>query len=190
MNGMNDIVLIFVPIFVSIALVFVLSRIIVSSADKTRQAHEIGNGQLEFAPNRRNYVALVLFEAYLVYMSGSLFFTSFSTVVGRIGFALWLLVALFLLAVFPGSVITGDEGLRQVYWLRKKSIAWKDVRKIVINEKRNRVTICGKGAKIVFMRQLPDKARLLAEIGKHCPDKVPAEARQHKAEENAVATVA
>jgi hypothetical protein len=190
MNGMNDIVLLFVPIFVSIALVFVLSRIIVSSADKTRQARGIGNGQLEFAPNKRNYVALVLFEGYLVYMSGSLLFTSFSTVVGRIGFALWLLVALFLLAVFPGSVITGDEGLRQVYWLRKKSIAWKDVRKIVINEKRNRVTICGKGAKIVFMRQLPDKARLLAEIGKHCPDKVPAEARQLKAEEKVVATVA
>jgi Bacterial PH domain len=190
MNGMNDIVLLFVPIFVSIALVFVLSRIIVSSADKTRQAREIGN-ELEFAPNRRNYVALVLFEAYLVYMSGSLLFTSFSTVVGRIGFALWLLVALFLLAVFPGSVITGDEGLRQVYWLRKKSIAWKDVRKIVIDEKRNRVTITGNGgAKIAFMRQLPDKARLLAELGKHCPDKVPAEARQLKAEEKVVATVA
>ena len=186
---MNDVALIFVPIFGSIVLVFVLSRIIVSKADESRHAREIGNGQLEFAPNRRNHVALVLFVAYLVYMSGSLLFTSISTVVGQIGSAFWLLIALILLAAFPGSVIASNEGLQQVYWLRKKrKIAWTDVSRIAIDEKRNRVTITGKGAKIVFMRQLPDKARLIAELGRHCGDKLPAEAKQYVGQKAAATT--
>lgn len=178
---MKDVSYIFVPIFGTIALVWVLSRIIVSSADESRLAQEIGNGRLEFAPNKRNYVAMSLFVALLVYMSGSLLLTSISTVAGQIAFAFWLLIALILLAAFPGSVIASDEGLQQVYWLgKKKNIAWKDVSKVAINEKRNRVTITGKDkVKIVFMRQLPDRARLVAELGKHCGDKLPAEAKQN-----------
>jgi hypothetical protein len=187
---MNNVVLIFVPFFASIVLVWILSRIIVSPADKSRQAREIGNGQLEFAPNKRNYVAAILFVAYLVYMSVSLAFTSLLSIGGGIGTAFWLSIALILVAAFPASIVVSDEGLRQVYWLRKKSIAWKDVTKIVLDEKRNRVTISGKKAKIVFMRQLPDKARLLAELARRCPGKLPAEAKQHKAEEKVPATVA
>lgn len=176
---MNDVVLLFVPIFGSIVLVFVLSRLIVSSADESRRAREIGDGQFEFAPNKRNYIAAVLFVGYLVYVSISLVVTGLSTAAGEIGTALWLAIALFLVAAFPGSIVVSDQGLQQKYWLRKKRMAWKDVGKVVLDEKRNRVTIAGRGGiKIVFMRQLPDKARLMAELGKHCPDKVPAEAKQ------------
>ncbi len=171
-------VLIFVPIFGSIVLVFVLSRIIVDSADKSRQAREIGNGQIEFAPNKRSFVAAVLFVAYLVYMSGSLLFTTIATLEGQIGSAYWLLIALIWRAAFPASIVVSDEGIRQVYWLRKKHIAWKDVSQIAIDEKRNRVTITGNGrVKILFTRQLPDKARLMAELGKHCGEKLPVEAK-------------
>jgi hypothetical protein len=187
---MNNVVLIFVPFFASIVLVWILSRIIVSAADKNRQAREIGNGQLEFAPNKRNHVAAILFIGYLVYMSVSLAFTGLSSIGAEIGTAFWLVIAFMLVAAFPASIVVSDEGLRQVYWLRKKSIAWKDVTKVVLDEKRNRVTIKGKGAKIVFTRQLPDKTRLLAELATRCPDKLPAEAKQYKAEEKVVATVA
>ena len=175
---MNDVVFIFVPIFGSIVLVWILSRIVVSAADKSRLAREIGNGQLEFAPNRRNYVAAVLFVAYLVYMSASMIFTSLTTLVGQIGTAFWLGVILILLAAFPASIVVSDEGIRQVYWPRKKHIAWKDVSQIAIDEKRNRVTITGNGrVKILFTRQLPDRARLMAELGKHCGEKLPVEAK-------------
>jgi Bacterial PH domain len=176
---MNDVVLVLVPIFGSIVFVWVLSRIIVSAADEGRQAREIGNGQLEFAPNTRNYVAAILFVAYLAYMGASVGFSNFSNVAGEIGLAFWLTIALILIVAFPASIVVSDEGLRQVYWLRKKSIAWTDVSKVEIDEKRNRVTIAGqRGAKIVFMRQLPDRVRLMAELEKHCADKLPAEAKQ------------
>jgi hypothetical protein len=178
---MTNVIFIFLPIFGSIAVVWVLSRIIVSPADESRKAQYIGNGQLEFAPNKRNYVAVVLFVAYLLYMSVSLIFTSLSTVAGQIGAAFWLAIALILVASFPASILLTGEGLQQVYWLRKKRIiVWKDVSEIAIDEKRNRVTIKGNGgAKIVYTRQLPDKTRLMAELEKYCGDKMPAEARQN-----------
>ena len=176
---MTDVMFAFLPLFGAIVLIWILSRIIVKPADANRKAQDAGNGQLQFLPNKSSYVAVVLFVAYLAYMSGSLIFTSLSTTMGRIGVVLWLAVALILLASFPATILLTGDGLQQVYWLRKKrNIAWADVKEIAINEKRRRVTIKGKtGAKIVHTLQLPDRARLMAELAKHCGDKLPADAR-------------
>ena len=59
MAPMNSLVFAFVPVFGSIVLVWALSRLSVSAADEGRPALEIENGQLEFAPNRRNYVGVI-----------------------------------------------------------------------------------------------------------------------------------
>lgn len=180
---MINMVRFFAPILGSIALVWILSRMVVSSADEHRQAREIGDGGLEFAPNKRNHVAAVLFVALLAYLSISLAVISLNSPIVLVGAAFWLVLALLVLAAFPASIRVGDEGLQQVYWLWKnKRIAWKNVSKITIDEKRNRLTITGQSrARIVFTRQLPDRSRLLAELEKHCGDKLPAEARPKSA---------
>jgi hypothetical protein len=177
---MTNLVFAFVPIFASILLVWVLSRLSVSTADEGRPLSETGNGQLEFAPNKRNYVGVIGLVALLVYMSVSLAIANFSSTACLLGAALWLAIALFILAVFPGSIRVSSDGLQQVYWLWKsKRIAWQDVSKILIDEKRQRVTIIDrKGTKIAHIRQLPDRARLLSEFAKYCGDKLPKEAAQ------------
>ncbi len=178
MAPMNSLVFAFVPVFGSIVLVWALSRLSVSAADEGRPALEIENGQLEFAPNRRNYVGVISLVALLVYMSVTLAFANFSSKAGLLGAALWLGIALFILAVFPGSIRVNGEGMQQVYWLWKsKRIAWNNVSKIVIDEKRKKVTVIGRdGSKIVHIQQLPDRVRLLEEFAKSCGDKLPKEA--------------
>ncbi len=56
-----------------------------------------------------------------------------------------------------------------MYWLRaRKRIAWNEISKVTTDDKRGEVKIKGRnGTKILFARQLPDRARLLAELEKH-----------------------
>jgi hypothetical protein len=80
-----------------------------------------------------------------------------------------------LLRILPGSITLTSAGLEQRYWLAKaKGIAWSDVRSIAVDHKQGRVTISSRtGVKIQHPRQLPDRARLLAELEARCPDKMP-----------------
>jgi len=63
-----------------------------------------------------------------------------------------------------------------VYWLRaRKCIAWSEISKVTTDDKRGEVKIKGRnGTKILFARQLPDRARLLTELEKHSEEKAPA----------------
>ena len=168
----------FIPFIGAFVVLLVLSRLIVSGADEERKALETENGRLEFTPNRRGYWATYLFIACLSYVLVA------SLVNGiKSGMAPAVLCAGFialLLAAFPGSVIVDKNGLGQVYWLRgEKRIAWSDVSKVSVDEKKHEVKILGKfGTKIVHTRQLPDRERLLQELKTHCSEKLPAEPKQ------------
>jgi hypothetical protein len=176
---MSNMTSFFAPLFAAIVVFWVLSRLVVSRAYEHRVASEIGSGQLEFAPNKRNKVAAAIFIALLAYAAISQVVNGFSHPVALIGAAFWLVIAATILCAFPGTIIADSRGLRQVFWLwKKKPVAWKDVRAVDIDEKNERVTIRSvSGTKIIHTRQLPDKTRLLTEVAKRCGDKLPAELR-------------
>ena len=86
-------------------------------------------------------------------------------------------ISLFLLLDFPGNILSGPEGLEQVFWIgRNRFIRWDEIVEINTYEKDPTITIDkGKGAKIVHSSRLPDRARLLLEIQQHCADELPPE---------------
>jgi hypothetical protein len=168
----------FLPFMGAFVVLLLLSRLIVSPADEERKALETDNGRLEFTPNRRGYWGVYLFIACLGYVILA------GLVHGiKSGIAPAILCAGFialLLLAFPGSVIVDKNGLGQVYWLRgEKRIAWSDVSKVDVDEKKREVTIQAKfGTKIVHTRQLPDRERLLQELKTHSSENLPAELKQ------------
>ncbi|HTB98930.1 MAG TPA: hypothetical protein VK716_18115 [Terracidiphilus sp.] len=170
---MNLLPLVF--IYLGVVLVFwIASRMVISSADEGRTA-KLAGGNLEFFPNRRAYWGVYLMVAIMLYPIGAVAMLGMNVssetwpVLFCVGFILFLLTA------YPGTIYLGSEGLKQTYWVGPgKHILWKEVREIRIEEKRNRITIVGSnGKKIVHTRQLPDKARYLAELESHCPAKMP-----------------
>jgi hypothetical protein len=172
---MGNLLFIFLPIFGSIVLVWVLSLLIVSEADSARQAVETADGRIEFAPDRRNYIAVYLLVAFLAYLGIIQLIRAFRDPMALIGVVLWPGLALILLAAFPGKILAGKDGLEQVYWLWKnKRIEWQDVAGVTVEEAKRIVTIRSKsGTTIAHRRQLADRARLMAEIEKYCPEKLP-----------------
>jgi hypothetical protein len=173
---MISLILVIVPMLVMIVLVWVLARIIVSVADKTSKARQVDD-QLQFAPNRKSFVATPAFVALLVYLGVTMLMSSMPATVRFAGAGFWLLLAGVILTAFPGTILADEKGLKQVYWFWKpRQIAWKDVDTVTFDEKKERLTINAQGgAKIEHTRQLPDRARLIAEIEKHCEGKVPAD---------------
>ncbi|HSZ16549.1 MAG TPA: hypothetical protein VK764_05575 [Terracidiphilus sp.] len=171
----------FLPFMGAFVVLLVLSRLIVSAADEERKALETENGRLEFNPNRRGYWGVYLFIACLGYVVLASFLNGIKSGIAPAFFCAGF-IALLLLA-FPGSVIVDKNGLGQIYWLRgEKRIAWSDVSKVSLDEKKREVTIVGKfGTKIVHTRQLPDRERLLQELKSHCSEKLPAELKQQLA---------
>ncbi len=168
------------PFFGVLIVLWVAGRVAVSDAAMDRTAVEKQGGRIEFFVNRRCFWGVYVILTLMSYPILMFVVTGFKSPIG-----LWLIsfcggCMLLLLMSFPGTIFLNDEGLEQTYWVgRKKRIQWKQVRWILIDEKRKRVTITGSnGHKIVHMRQLPDKARMLAELRAHCPEKMPAEAEQ------------
>ncbi len=176
---MMNLIWIMVPTVGMIVLVWVLARLVVSPADAGRPARQV-DGELEFAPNKRSLVAAPIFVGFLVYLGVTMFLSNLPSFVGVFGAGFWVLLGMLILVTFPARVLAGNEGLKQTYWLGKtRRIGWSDVSQVVYDENKNRLTIKGqRGAKIVHTRQLPDRSRLIAELEKHCEDKVPPELRK------------
>lgn len=159
-----DLVRLFLPLFAVVVVLMVLAKLIVSAADD-RNATEM-SGRFEFAPNRRSFWAIFTFIAFLGYVI-------VGGVTSGLRSGLDLIAPLFcagfialLMMAFPGTIVADQDGLEQRYWLRgRKRIAWKDVAKVTVDEKRNEVKIKSKlGVEIVHARQLPDRARLLQQL--------------------------
>lgn len=165
------------PFFCVLIVFWIAARLAVADAGKNRTAADKENGCIEFFPNRQCFWGIYVLLAFVSYPILVFVATGFKSPVG-----LWLVslcsgCILLLLMSFPGSIVINGEGLEQSYWVgSKRRIQWKQVGRISIDDKKMRVTVTAlNGHKIVHTRQLPDKARFLAELQTHCPTKMPAE---------------
>jgi hypothetical protein len=172
-----DLVKAIAPFLCVLTVFWVAARLAVSEAQKGRTAREREDGAIEFYVNRQNF-----WGVYVV-----LTLTSYPVLVFVISgfqatFGLWLVslcsgCVLLLLMSFPGTIVVNEKGLEQTYFVGPpKRIQWKQVAWIGTDKKKKRVTVKGlHGDKVVHTRQLPDRARFLAELQTHCPTKMPAE---------------
>lgn len=164
-----------VPYLLAVALLVVLSRLILKEANEEQLADPLSGGGLEFAPKKTARLAMQIFIG-IFGLFGLLGIVS-ALVNGRppIISVVFVLFALLMARILPGSITLTEAGLEQRFWLGKaKVIAWNEVRAVAVDQKQGRVTITGAtGAKIQHPRQLPDRARLLVELESRCPDKMP-----------------
>ena len=159
----------FIPFGGAALVLLVLAKLIAGKADESREATQVVAGHIEFTPNRRSYWGVYLFIAFFGFAAITSLLhappssTNLAVSGVLIGFVLLLLMA------FPATIIANEQGLEQVYWLRgRKRIVWKDVSKVVADEKTGEVKIISRsGVKIVHTRQLPAKETLLAEVEKN-----------------------
>jgi hypothetical protein len=130
---------------------------------------------MEFAPNRRAFLAWPVVVAYSAYVT----ITQLTYSHGR-PIQLMMTVGLGAIAVmitltFPETIIVTADGLEQISWLWKtKLIHWADIVEINTGNKSRTVTITGVGGtKIVHFRQLPDRLTFLRALKDHCGEKLP-----------------
>src|SRR5579872_2946551 len=170
-----DVVGFFFPQFGALLLLLLLAKLIAGRADEGREAKTEG-GRIEFAPNRRSFWGVYTFVASVGYAVVSSLLQSLKSGTSLAVPAIGLGFVLFLLMAFPATIVIDDKGMEQVFWLRgRKRIEWKDVSKSTVVEKTGEVKIISRtGVKIMHTRQLPDRARLLAEIQQHSRESVPA----------------
>lgn len=146
---------------------------------RNRVAKDGGDGKVVFELDQVTYWSWLGLFVYLLYAVVIQFGGKFR--VSSVWVALVLLVlAVVLMLPFPETITAGPEGLVQEirFWLKKKKIAWGDVREIERAKKNKLLIVTGAdGTKIVHTRQLPDRERLLEELYKHCGEKVPKELR-------------
>ena len=173
-----DLVKAIAPFFCVLMVFWVAARLAVSDAAKDRTARERGDGAIEFSVNRQSFWGVYVVLALTSYPVIVFVVSGFDA-----AFGLWLVslccgCVLLLLMSFPGTIVVNGEGMEQSYWVGPpKRIQWKQVAWIGTDKKKKRVTVKSlRGDKVVHTRQLPDKARFLAELQTHCPAKMPAEA--------------
>lgn len=171
---------ILLPFFAGMAVLWVLSRLILQEAGGSRQARVLPDGGLEFASEPSAFVAMYLFIGILALFGGAGGISALVTGRGMAPALFCLAFVALLLRVLPGTIVLTDQGLEQRYWLLKvMRIGWDEVREVIVDAKQGKVTVHSKfGGKIVHMRQLADRARLLAELEARCPDKMPGAKRR------------
>lgn len=174
MVGM-DMVRLLVMWLLPVLLLFAIRK----ETSRNRAAKDGGDGKAVFELDQVTYWSWLGLFVYLLYAVVIQFGGKFR--VSSVWVALVLLVvAVGLMFPFPETITAGPEGLAQEirFWLKKKKIAWGDVREIE-RAKGNKLLIvtATDGTKIVHTRQLPDRERLLEELYKYCGEKVPKELR-------------
>ncbi len=170
--------------FVSIArelLAFALPTVVVLAvwgrADKQRKAILLQDGNVEFTPNRRSFVAWPILIAYMIYATLSQGMHIQGSPLKLMVVVLVGILTVMLAGSFPGKIIVASDGLQQVCWLWKnKRIRWADIVEINTGGKDRTVTIASSdGTKIVHSHTLPDRARLLIELRQHCGENLPSD---------------
>ncbi len=148
---------------------------LLGKASNRRLATILSDGRIAFSPNRSAYLALPLTVCLLAWTATKYLMQSQERPLelvmgGGIG-----LIGLMLLFSFPGMVIITNDGLEQIYWVRRrKRIQWKDIVQINTGEKSRIVTIVGAdGTRIVHPPQLPDRPRLLLETPELLQENLP-----------------
>ncbi|HLY41586.1 MAG TPA: hypothetical protein VKR52_10240 [Terracidiphilus sp.] len=172
---MTTVIAIVGPIFGTLLVLWILSRQIVRNADESRLAEERG-GRIEFTPNPRAIWCALIFIGLMVFLAADFVIAAPGNPMQIVMAVFCLVIVAMILSGFPSSIALTGDGMEQKFWLRPtKKIEWKQISRIESDPKRNRLTIVGGAAKIVHTRQLPDRTRLIVELQKHCPGKVPAE---------------
>lgn len=163
-------------VFLAWALPAILLLAIRMETSRHRAAKDAGDGRVVFELDQRTYWAWLGLFLYLLYtiviQFGAGPFRARSMVVA----VLLALIAVGLMAPFPETITAGPDGLVQEvrFWLKKKKVAWSDVREIRVVKRNHLLVITGAdGNRIAHTRQLPDRDRLLEELYQHCGDKVP-----------------
>lgn len=167
--------------FVGVAGMWLLSRQIVREADSDRTARTLPGGGLEFAADQRAFLAMYVFLGVFGFIGVGGTISALIQHASVVFPVVCLGFTVLLLRVLPGTIALNEQGLEQKFWLAGvRRIGWDQVRDIAVKQKQGLVTIRSKnGAKIQHPRQLPDRARLLAELEARCPDKMPDAAEKH-----------
>jgi hypothetical protein len=85
------------------------------------------------------------------------------------------LSALVLFRMLPATIVVGDQGVEQEYWLASSlRLGWKEIIEIDTGRLRQTVTIKSLGGtKITHSLQLADRPRFLAELKRRCGEELP-----------------
>jgi hypothetical protein len=75
----------------------------------------------------------------------------------------------------PGTILSSDQGLEQVYWLHQNErILWPDIAEIITEKNHGLISIEGAdGTRIVHTFLHSDRNRMLMELKQRCGDNLP-----------------
>ena len=161
----------------------VFGLVVIKIVGNRRPARVLDNGQIEFAPHWFTIWAWFLFIGCMARSVPILSKQCLNSPVMQQwnipwNFVFLMFVGLSTVMIFsdlPASIIVSEEGLEQLYWLRRrKRIRWNDIVKIENSQKDRSITIKGAdGTKIVHTGFLADRMGLLLELKQYCCEKLP-----------------
>jgi hypothetical protein len=140
-----------------------------------RSARVLKNGRIEFAPHWLTIWAWLFILGCIAMSASKGFLQGQGSLWHFVYFTCLGLAAFGILIDYPASIVITNDGIVQVYWLRRnKRICWEDIVEIESGPKDRLITIIGAdGTKIVHTRFLADRSRLLLELKQHCGENLP-----------------
>ncbi|MHB1673972.1 MAG: PH domain-containing protein [Acidobacteriaceae bacterium] len=149
--------------------------VLIAGVGKPKSAGDLADGKIEFAPSRIELAAWVVIFICLMIETIDLFRHSQGQILNLLSAACPGLLVLVVISYVPGTIVITADGLQQIYWFsRNKRIRWEEIVEINTGKKNRDVTITGANrTKIIHSNQLPDRARLLLELKRHCGENLP-----------------
>jgi len=163
-----------------------LALFIASMVSNRRSATVRARGTVEFAPRWFGVWALMYVAIRMCFIAWGYLRHGLTEPLTFATGALLGLTSVGLLFMLPGTVLVSDSGLEEVIWLwRNKRIRWEEIVEINTERKGSAVTVIGAGkTKVIHSSRLPDRARFLLEIKRHCGDNLPADFPNGNANKN------
>lgn len=148
--------------------------ILLAGVGRPKSARDRG-GRIEFAPSRMELAAWAVIFISLMIGTIDSFRHSQGQILNLLSAAAPALLVLVVVSYVPGTIIITADGLQQIYWLsRNKRIRWEEIVEINTGKKNRNVTITGANrTKIIHSSPLPDRARFLGELKRHCGEDLP-----------------
>lgn len=147
-----------------------------SGAGNRRVARSL-NDRVKFAPGWVQFGAWTVLVIYPAYGAADSIMHNQGTILDFVNGVGLALISILFLSLFPGTIIVGDDGIRQIYWFStSKHIRWEEIVEIKTGKKERAVTITGANrTKIIHSNPLPDRARLLLELKERCGENLPSD---------------
>ena len=149
--------------------------VLIAGAGKPKSADDLADGRIEFAPSRMELASWAVIFICLMIETIDLFRHSQGQILNLLIAACPGLLVLVVIFNVPGTIIITADSLQQIYWFsRNKRIRWEEIVEINTGKKDRTVTVTGANrTKIIHSKQLPDRARLLLELKRHCGKNLP-----------------